>query len=124
MHADDTAPALDRHDQHLLGLIMNLQGAAMVQLGKVTDPQSGELARDLDAARFTIDLLEAVKVKTAGNLAPEIAHHLERVVMELQLNYTDEKRKDAVAPAAQTEQAEQTEQADATDAPEAGADAE
>lgn len=114
MHADDITPELDRHDQHLLGLIMNLQGAAMVQLGKVTDPHSGELARDVEAARFTIDLLEAVKVKTTGNLAPEIARHLERVVMELQLNYTDEKRKDAAAQAAQT---------DAADAPEAGADA-
>lgn len=111
----DDAPALDRHDQHLIGLVMNLQTAAMVQLGKVTDPHSGELARDLDAAHFTIDLLEALKVKTAGNLAPELAAHLERVVMELQLNYTDEKRKDAAASAAPPDR-------DQAAAPEAGAD--
>lgn len=115
MHADDPRPELDRHDQHLLGLIMNLQGAAMVQLGKVTDPHSGDLARDLEAAHFTIDLLEAVKVKTAGNLAPEIGTHLERVVMELQLNYTDERRKEAAAPAADKEGPE-AEDADAPDA--------
>ncbi|HPF34134.1 MAG TPA: DUF1844 domain-containing protein [Candidatus Krumholzibacteria bacterium] len=99
MHADAPTPDLDRHDQHLLGLIMNLQAAAMVQLGKMVDPHSGALARDLEAARFTVDLLESVKVKTAGNLAPEITTHLDRVVMELQLNYADERRKDAAAPA-------------------------
>jgi len=87
-------PSFDRHDQVLMGLVLNLQTSAMVQLGKITDPSSGELDRNLDAARMSIDLLEALKVKTAGHLPPEISQHLKRAVMDLQLNFADESAKE------------------------------
>lgn len=103
---NDGVPNLDRHDQVLVGLAMNLQTTAMVQLGKLADPVSGEVARDLEAARFSIDLLEALKVKTLGNLAAEFSAHLERTVMDLQLNYADEIKRDDSEPASDPTEAE------------------
>jgi hypothetical protein len=88
------APSFDRHDQILMGLVLNLQTSAMVQMGKITDPMSGELDRNLDAARMSIDVLDALKVKTTGNMPEEIAVHLEKTVMELQLNFMDESKKE------------------------------
>ncbi len=101
------APSFDRHDQILMGLVLNLQTSAMVQMGKITDPMSGELDRNLDAARMSIDVLDALKVKTSGNMPEEIATHLEKTVMELQLNFMDETKKDEAS-----EQAEQTADSD------------
>ena len=85
---------LDHHDHVLLGLIMNLQASAMIQMGKLADPTTGEARRDLDAARAAIDLLKALQAKCRGNLAQEATALLDRVVMDLQLNYTDECQRD------------------------------
>ena len=52
-----------KHDHVLMALTMNLQSIAMVQLGKLSNPASGEVETDLDGARGTIDLLEMLKVK-------------------------------------------------------------
>ncbi len=100
----DATPDLDRHDHVLLALVMNLQATAMVQLGKMADPASGTLARDVEAARFTIDILDALKHKCRGNLPDEVAALLERTVMDLQLNWTDEAKKSETAEDASTEE--------------------
>jgi len=88
------APSFDRNDQILMGLVLNLQTSAMVQMGKITDPMSGELQRNLEAARMSIDVLDALKAKTVGNLPDEITQHLEKSVMELKLNFMDESKKE------------------------------
>ncbi len=92
---------MSKHDQILLTLVMNLQGSAMVQLGKLADPASGEMARSLDGARYVIDVLEMLQAKCRADTHPEIVTMLDRVVMELQLNYTDEAKKDAEQPEAE-----------------------
>jgi len=84
---------MSKHDQVLLTLAMNLQGSAMVQLGKLADPATGEMARSLDGARYVIDVLEMLQAKCRTETHPEIVAMLDRVVMELQLNYTDEAKK-------------------------------
>jgi hypothetical protein len=90
---------MNKHDQILLTLVMNLQGSAMVQLGKLADPATGEMARSLDGARYVIDVLEMLQAKCRQDTHPEIVAMLDRVVMELQLNYTDEAKKEADRPA-------------------------
>jgi len=102
---EQTTPELDRHDHVLLGLVMNVQATAMVQMGKMTDPTAGGIQRDLGAARISIDILEALQAKCKGNLSTDVAGMLDRAVMELQLNYTDEVKR--------SEEAEETPDADA-----------
>ena len=102
---EHATPEIDRHDHVLLGLVMNVQATAMVQMGKMTDPTAGGIQRDLGAARISIDILEALQAKCKGNLAADVAGMLDRAVMELQLNYTDEVKR--------SEKAEETPDADA-----------
>jgi len=89
---------MSKHDQVLLTLVMNLQGSAMVQLGKLADPATNEMARSLDGARYVIDVLEMLRAKCRAETHPEIVAMLDRVVMDLQLNYTDEAKKGEEEP--------------------------
>jgi len=79
-----------KHDQVLMSLAMNLQGIAMVQLGKLSSPASGEVERDLEGARGTIDILEMLKVKCRTGTPEPVVRLLDQAVMDLQMNYLDE----------------------------------
>ncbi|HOX25056.1 MAG TPA: DUF1844 domain-containing protein [Candidatus Krumholzibacteria bacterium] len=83
-----------RHDQVLMSLVVNLQAMAMVQLGKVTHPGSGALARDLEEARATIDLLEMLKAKCRTGTPEPLLRLMDQAVLDLQMNYLDELKKD------------------------------
>ena len=73
--------------QHLVAMFQTL---ALQQLGKLINPITGKLERDLHQARITIDMLQMLQVKTAGNLDGNEKRLLDAVVMELQMNYVDE----------------------------------
>ena len=92
--SETTTPEFDKHDQALMMLALNLQTGALVQLGKIADPQSGQMRRDLEGARLSIDLLDMLKAKTKGNAHPEVAALLSRAAMDLKLNFMDELKKD------------------------------
>lgn len=92
--------AADERDLHFLSLIFSLQAATLQQLGKLVNPQSGELERDLGAARQTIDLLESLAHKTRGNLSREEERALQDILTQLRLNFVDELKKgEPAAPA-------------------------
>lgn len=88
---------VSKHDHVLLALAMNLQGGAMVHLGKMADPSSGQMSRSLEGARWAIDVLEMLRAKCKGNTDDEIVGMLDRMVMDLQLNYMDELKKEKAA---------------------------
>lgn len=66
------------------------QYAAMLYLGKFVHPESGKTERNLEAARFTIDLLGMLEEKTRGNLAEDEERFLQQVLTNLRLNFVDE----------------------------------
>jgi hypothetical protein len=103
-----------KHDHVLLSLVMNLQTMTMVQLGKVASPHTGELERDLDGARGTIDLLEMLKAKCRHETPAPLLQVLDQAVMELQMNYLDERKRDHKAPAAEPAADESPADEDAT----------
>ena len=84
---------MTRHDQVLLGLVFSLQAGAMQQMGKIQNPMTGEIEKDLDQARSTIDVLEMLKVKCRTETPEEILRLVDGAVMDLQLNYMDEIKK-------------------------------
>ncbi len=73
-----------------LQLVLGLQQAAMVALGKLMNPVSGKLERNLEAARNTIDTLSALEARTRGNLESDESRVLTQVLTDLRLNYLDE----------------------------------
>jgi|GEM_PF-355553 len=71
-------------------LVMGLHGSAWMMLGKVANPMTGGVERNLEAARATIDTLAMLKAKTVGNLSEEEEAYLSNILQQLQLNYVDE----------------------------------
>ena len=82
-------------------LVSMFQIAAMQQMGKLKNPITDSVERDLDAARVSIDMLEMIRDRMKGNLQGEEEKLLTQVVHELRLNFVDEASKPAPAPAEQ-----------------------
>ncbi len=77
---------------------MMLAQAAWQQLGKVANPMTGKIEKDLTHAQMSIDMLRMLKDKTKGNLQPEEEKILSNAVCDLELNYADEVDKTSKEP--------------------------
>ena len=80
------APARSPHFEMLVNLIAN-QAAAM--MGAYADPQTGQAVVDLEGAREFIDMLDALREKTRGNLASEEDRTLTEVLGSLKYTFLE-----------------------------------
>jgi hypothetical protein len=67
--------------------IMSLNTSALFHLGELVDPETGQKGTDLVLAKHTIDTLQLLKMKTAGNLTDKEKELLENVLYDLQMRY-------------------------------------
>ena len=74
-------------------LIMSLQSSAWMMLGKVINPLTGKIEKNLEGAKASIDTLLMLQEKTKGNLSKTEEEFLSGVLQQLQLNYIDEFKK-------------------------------
>jgi hypothetical protein len=87
-------------------LVMQQTNMALMLLGQIANPNTGETLHDPQAARFFIDALEMLEVKTRGNLGRDEAELLKQNLMALRLafveavNGPENKTRPAPAPAA------------------------
>jgi polyhydroxyalkanoate synthesis regulator phasin len=79
-----------QQDALFMGLITMLSQGVMQHLGKIADPLSGKVEKNIEAAKATIDLILMLKNKTKGNLGPEEERFMSNVLTNLQLNYVEE----------------------------------
>ncbi len=70
-------------------LIMSFASAAMISLGKIADPSTGQMCRNLALAQQNINILTLLKDKTKGNLTPEEGALMDSVLYELRINYVE-----------------------------------
>ncbi len=77
-------------DVLFVNLVSSLYQAGMQQLGKLINPLTGTVSKDLQAAKSTIDVLEMLKVKTKGNLSSQEENTLISCITNLQMNYVEE----------------------------------
>ena len=70
--------------------ISALVNSGMQHLGKIMNPMTGKMEKNLDAAQATIELLSMLKEKTKGNLTDNEGDILSDGLANLQLNYVDE----------------------------------
>ena len=89
--------SIDRDEALFLSIIYSFHAAAMQQMGKIANPFTGKVERDLDAARGTIDVLAMFRKKTEGNLTERESRVITGLITELQLNYVDEGKREPVA---------------------------
>ena len=87
-------------------------------MGKLKNPATDKVERDLKQAELSIDMLDMLKKKTDGNLSEEETEFIARTLNELKMNFMDEKMKDEKAPAEEdsTEDPEKDESEDETEA--------
>jgi hypothetical protein len=78
------------NEARFLALVSGLSAGIMQHLGKVVNPLTGKIERDLQAAQGTIDMLRMLKEKTRGNLTDREQRTLDVLIGGAQLNYLDE----------------------------------
>jgi hypothetical protein len=69
----------------LATLISSLATQALMMLGQVADPQSGQAIVDIEYARHLIDTLAVLEDKTAGRRTPEESRLLDNVLHDLRM---------------------------------------
>lgn len=79
-----------KQDALFVQLVMLFKQAALQQMGKLINPITGKVEKNLDQARFSIDTLDMLKAKTAGNLSNELERLLDTTLIELRMNYIAE----------------------------------
>jgi len=68
-------------------LIFSLSSSALMHIGEIADPQTGEKKKDLALAKHAIDTISMLKEKTEGNLSEEEQKFIESVLMDLKWRY-------------------------------------
>lgn len=94
----------EQQDQLLfMMLIQQHQQIAMMGMGKVKNPATDKIERDLKSAKFAIDTLLMLQKFTEGNLPKELKNYLNETLNNLRLNYADESKKGDEASSEQQE---------------------
>ena len=73
-------------------LISSLVHSVWVSLGKIKNPMSDKIERNLFAASMNIDMLDMLYKRMDGNLSEQEEAYLSRILSELKMNYIEEKK--------------------------------
>lgn len=92
------------YDALFVQLILQFQTSAMVGLGKLPNPITQKIEKDLEAAKLSIDMIDMIKVKTKGNLSDEEERLITQISKDLKLNYVDELDKEQKAKSEKKEE--------------------
>jgi hypothetical protein len=79
--------AADYTSSLFASMVIHALEMAMIWLGRAPNPQTGQQAFDLDAARYFVDQLEMIAVKTRGNLTQEEDQILREALMSVRLAF-------------------------------------
>jgi len=90
---DDSISRNERNEYLFHHLVAMFQTLALQQMGKLVNPITGKMERDLQQARITIDMLQMLRNRTTGNLEQSERMILDRALLELQMNFVDETAK-------------------------------
>jgi len=84
---------LKKEDQLFIHLVNTFVQSAWISLGKVKNPVSDKMERNLDQATYYIDLLDMLQTKMKGNLSEWEEQYIIHSLSELKLNFIDEQKK-------------------------------
>ena len=92
----------DHHHEHGEGedvevnfftYLTSLGYQAMIFLGEVPNPMTGQTEKNLRQAKFLIDTLILIREKTKGNLTPQEESFLGGTIYELETRFVEEQRR-------------------------------
>ena len=67
--------------------VVSLATQAMMMMGAMPNPETNQIAENLEGARQTIDILAMLEEKTKGNLSSEESQLMTEVLSSLRLGY-------------------------------------
>ena len=81
---EESAPAAEAD---FLGFVSTLAMQALMALGEMPNPQTGQAQPDLPQARYLIDVIQILSDKTKGNLSAEETAELKTLLYELRVKF-------------------------------------
>ena len=82
------------HNILFMQLIIQNQQIAMMSMGKIKNPVTDRIERNLDHAKIYIDTIDMLLAKTKGNLSEYEEKFVIETLKDLKLNFVDEMDKD------------------------------
>jgi hypothetical protein len=82
-------PAEQAQTKIFMTFLAGLAQQALMQMGEIESPFSGQREVDLQGARYTIELLHTIQAKTKGNLSQEEETNLTEVIHDLKMRYVE-----------------------------------
>lgn len=70
--------------------VVSLNASALLHLGAIEDPTTGQMNKNLSMAKQTIDILHLLEEKTVGNLSTEETNLLKNILYDLRIIYVKE----------------------------------
>ena len=89
--ATETREAPPLPEINFATFVVSLNASALMHLGKIEDPSTGQTDKNLPMAKQTIDILSMLEEKTAGNLTKDEENLLKSILYDLRIIYVKEK---------------------------------
>jgi len=84
----------DKSSELFVALVYSLQMQAMMNLGKIKNPMTEVIEKNLEAASVSIDMVDMLLNKAKEGFTEEETKVLEHIVSDLRLNYVNESGKE------------------------------
>jgi len=84
---------LDQDEQMFIYLISSFSSTAWIGLGKIKNPVTDKIERDLKQASYAIDMLDMLSRRMGDNLSDAEKRFLNSTIGDLKINYVDEVKK-------------------------------
>lgn len=78
-------------EANLSTLALSLGSGAAMAMGLAPNPTNGKIEKNLEVAKFNIDMLVVLKEKTKSNLTKEEEDLLHRMISDLQMKFVQVK---------------------------------
>ncbi|KAF1077341.1 DUF1844 domain-containing protein [Halodesulfovibrio sp. MK-HDV] len=85
--ADQNSQHSEMPEVNFSTFILSIGSSALVQLGEVPDPESGQIMENLLAAKHSIDILSMLQDKTKSCLENDEQQLLDTLLYDLRMKY-------------------------------------
>jgi len=83
----------NKSSELFVALVYSLQMQAMMNMGKLKNPMTDKVEKNMEGAEVSIDMIDMLLHKSKEGFSDEEKKVLETVVSDLRLNYVEEKSK-------------------------------
>ncbi|MCK5708389.1 MAG: DUF1844 domain-containing protein [Candidatus Aureabacteria bacterium] len=100
----------DPNEILFISFVSMLYNSGIQQLGKIMNPITGKINKDLAGVQSTIEILKMLDTKTDGNLTENEKNVLQSSLSNLQLNYVEEIEDEKKKESSSTDEVKEEEQ--------------